>query len=166
MIVVVIVPSGFRDRMRCRSLHLVIAHPMCLPALDSAIIIPHVGFCGRWPIALSSSSVELGNRGIGAGSQFSRSSCSYSCSVFRAVDRGIVETTIPGGKRKRGEGSGYSPIQREDGKGEGGYRRDDDTWGEEKERRRIGILTHTEGGWEGRRRVSSGQRYRRHGLLG
>ena len=49
---------------------------------------------------------------------------------------GIVETTIPGGKRKRGEGSGYSPIQREDGKGEGGYRRVDDTsvmdcWAEE-----------------------------------
>ena len=99
-------------------------------------MIPHVGFYGRWPIALSSSSVELGNRGIGAGSQFSRSSCSYSCSVFRAVDRGIVETTIPGGKRKRGEGSGYSPIQREDGKGEGGYRRVNDTgvmdcWAEE-----------------------------------
>ena len=53
-----------------------------------------------------------------------------------SVDRGIVETTIPGGKRKRGEGSGYSPIQREDGKGEGGYRRVDDTgvmdcWAEE-----------------------------------
>ena len=52
------------------------------------------------------------------------------------MDRGIVETTIPGGKRKRGEGSGYSPIQREDGKGEGGYRRVDDTgimdcWAEE-----------------------------------
>ena len=100
---------------------------MCPPALDSAVMIPHVGFSGRWPIALSSSSVELGNKGIGAGSQFSRSSCSYSCSVFRAVDRGIVETTIPGGKRKRGEGSGYSPIQREDGKGEGGYHRVDDT---------------------------------------
>ena len=40
-----------------------------------------------------------------------------------------------------------------------GYRRDDDTWGEEKERRRIRILTHTEGGWEGRRRVSSRRRY-------
>ena len=52
------------------------------------------------------------------------------------MDRGIVETTILGGKRKRGEGSGYSPIQREDGKGEGGYRRVDDTgvmdcWAEE-----------------------------------
>ena len=40
------------------------------------------------------------------------------------------------GKRKRGEGSGYSPIQREDGKGEGKYRRVDDTgimdcWAEE-----------------------------------
>ena len=47
-----------------------------------------------------------------------------------------------------------------------GNRRDDDTWGEEKERRRIGILTHIEGGWEGQRQVSSGRRYRRHGLLG
>ena len=43
------------------------------------------------------------------------------------MDRGIVETTIPWGKRKRGQGSGYSPIQREDRKGEGGYRRVDDT---------------------------------------
>ena len=79
---------------------------------------------------------RIGEQGIGAGSQFSRSSCSYSCSVFHAVDKGIVETMIPGEKRKRGEGSGYSPIQREDEKGEGGYRRVDDTgvmdcWAEE-----------------------------------
>ena len=52
------------------------------------------------------------------------------------MDRGIVETKIPEGKRKRGEGSGYSPIQREDGKGKGGYRRVNDTglmdcWAEE-----------------------------------
>ena len=114
--------------MHCASLQLVIAHPICLPTLDSEVMIPHVGFCGRWPIGLSSSSVELGKGGFGARSQFSqRSSCSYFCSVFYAVDRGIVETTIPGGKRKRGQGSGYSPIQREDGKGEGGYRRVDDT---------------------------------------
>ena len=46
-----------------------------------------------------------------------------------------------------------------------GYRRDNDTWGEEKERTRIRILTHIEGGWEGRRRVSSSRRYRCHGLL-
>ena len=91
-------------------------------------MIPHVRFCGRWPIGLSSSSVELGKRGFGARSQFSRRSlCSYFCSVFSDVDRGIVETTIPGGKRKRGQGSGYSPIHREDGKGEGGYRRVDDS---------------------------------------
>ena len=91
-------------------------------------MIPHVGFYGRWPIGLSSSSVELGKVGFGARSQFSRRSlCSYFCSVFRAVGRGIVETTIPGEKRKRGQGSGYSPIQREDGKGEGGYCRVDDT---------------------------------------
>ena len=128
MIVVVIVPSGFRDRMHCASLQLVIAHPMCPPALDSEVMILHVGFCGRWPIGLSSSFVVLGKGGFGARSQFSRrSSCSYFCSVFRAMDRGIVETTIPRGKRKRGQGSRYSPIQREDGKGEGGYRRVDDT---------------------------------------
>ena len=101
----------------------VIAHPMCPPALDSEVMIPHVGFCGRWPIGLSSSSVELGKGGFGARSHFSRrSSCSYFCSVFRVVDRGIIETTIPRGKRKRGQGSGYSPIQRKDGKGKGGYR--------------------------------------------
>ena len=128
MIVVVIVPSGFRDQMHCASLQLVIAHPMYPPALDSEVMIPHVGFCGRWPIGLSSSFVELEKGGFGAQSQFSRrSSCSYFCSVFHAVDRGIVETTIPGRKRKRGQGSGYSPIQREDGKGEGGYRQVDDT---------------------------------------
>ena len=46
-----------------------------------------------------------------------------------------------------------------------GYRQDDNTWGEEKERTRIRIVTHTEGGWEGRRRVSSTRRYRHHGLL-
>ena len=91
-------------------------------------MIPHVGFCRRWPIGLSSSSVEMGKGGFGARSQFSqRSLCSYFCSVFCAVDRGIVETTIPGGKRKRGQGSGYSLIQREDAKGKGGYRRVDDT---------------------------------------
>ena len=91
-------------------------------------MIPHVGFCGRWPIGLSSSSVEFGKGGLGARSQFSRrSSCSYFCSVFRAVDRAIVETMIPRRKRKRGQGSRYSPIQREDRKGEGGYRRVDDT---------------------------------------
>ena len=128
MIVVVIVPSGFRDRMQCTSLQLVIAHPICPSALDSEVMIPHVGFCGRWPIGLSSSSVEFGKGGFGARSQFSRRSlCSYLCSVFCAVDRGIVETTIPRGKRKRGQGSGYSPIQREDGKGEGGYHRVEDT---------------------------------------
>ena len=122
MIVVVIVPSDFRDRMHCASLQLVIAHPMCPPALDSEVMIPHVGFCGRWPIGLLSSSVELGKGGFGARSRFSRrSSCSYFCLVFHAVDRGIVETTIPGGKRKRGQGSGYSPIQREDGKDKSGY---------------------------------------------
>ena len=65
-----IVPSGFRDRMHCTGLHLVIVHPMCPPALDSAIMIPHVGFCGRWPIGLSSSSVELGKRGFGQGHSF------------------------------------------------------------------------------------------------
>ena len=43
------------------------------------------------------------------------------------MDKGIVEMTIPGGKRKRGQRSGYSSIQREDGKGEGGYRRVDNT---------------------------------------
>ena len=71
MIVVVIVLSGFRDRMHCASLQLVIAHPMCPPALDSEVMILHVGFCGRWPIDLSSSSVELGKGGFGARSQFS-----------------------------------------------------------------------------------------------
>ena len=114
--------------MHCASLQLVIAHPICPPTLDSKVMIPHVGFCGRWPIGLSSSSVELGKGGFGARSQFSqRSSCSYFCLVFRVVDRDIVETMIPGGKRKRGQGSGYLSIQREDGKGEGEYRRVDDT---------------------------------------
>ena len=120
MIVVVIVPSSFRDRMHCRSLHLVIVHRMCLSALDSAVMIPHVGFCGRWPIALLSSSVELGNKGIGAGSQFSRSSCSYSCSVFRAVDRGIVETTIPGGREREEKDRDTHPYRGRMGRAKAG----------------------------------------------
>ena len=64
MIVVVIVPSGFHDRMHCTNLQLVIAHPICPPALDSEVMIPHVGFSRRWPIGLSSSSVELGIGGL------------------------------------------------------------------------------------------------------
>ena len=64
MIVVVIVPSGFHDRMHCTSLQLVIAHPIRPPALDSKVMIPHVGFCGRWPIGLSSLSIELGIVGL------------------------------------------------------------------------------------------------------
>ena len=70
MIVVVIVPSGFRDRMHCTSLQLVIAHPIYPPALDSKVMIPHVGFSGRWPIGLSSSSVELGIGGLEHGHSF------------------------------------------------------------------------------------------------
>ena len=64
MIVVVMVPSGFRDRMHCTSLQLVIAHPICLLALGSEVMILHVGFSGRWPIGLLSSSVELGIGGL------------------------------------------------------------------------------------------------------
>ena len=64
VIVVVILPSGFRDRMHCRSLQLVIVHPICPAASDSEVMIPHIGFSRRWPIGLSSSSVELGIRGL------------------------------------------------------------------------------------------------------
>ena len=103
VIFVVILPSGFLDRMHCTSLQLVIADPMCPVALDSKVMFAHIGFSGRWPIGLSSSSVELGKGGFGARSQFSRrSSCSYFCSIFRVVDRDIVKTTIPEGKTKRG----------------------------------------------------------------
>ena len=70
MIVVVIVPSGFRDRMHCISLQLVIAHPICPLALDSEVMIQHVGFSGRWPIDLSSSSIELGIGGLEHGHSF------------------------------------------------------------------------------------------------
>ena len=66
----VIVSSGFRDRMHCTSLQLVIAHPICLPPLDSEVMIPHVGFSGRWPIGLSSSFVELGIGGLDHGHSF------------------------------------------------------------------------------------------------
>ena len=133
VIVVVIVTSGFRDRMHCTSLQLVIAHPICPAALDFEVMISHIGFCGRWPIRLSSSSVELG---IGVWS---------TVTVF---PKEFVLLFLLGILR-----SGH------------GYRRDNDTWGEEKERTRIRIVTHTEGGWEGRRRVSSSRRYRHHGLL-
>ena len=70
MIVVVIVPSDFHDRMHCTSLQLVIAHPICPPALDPEVMIPHVGFFGRWPIGLSSSSVEFGIEGLEHGHSF------------------------------------------------------------------------------------------------
>ena len=70
MIVVVIVQSGFRDRMHCTSLQLIIAHSIYPPALDSEVMIPHVGFCGRWPIGLSSSFVELGIGGLEHGHNF------------------------------------------------------------------------------------------------
>ena len=70
MIVVVIVLSSFRDRMHCTSLQLVIAHPICPPALDSEVMIPHVNFSRRWPIGLSSSSVELGIGGLEHGHSF------------------------------------------------------------------------------------------------
>ena len=129
----VIVPSGFRDRMHCASLQLVIAHPICPPALDSEVMIPHVGFCGRWPIGLSCSSVELGKGGLGP------------ITVFPKEFVLLFLLSIPCCGQ--------------------GYRRDGDTWGEEKERTRIRILTHTERGWKGRRRVSSSRLYRRHGLL-
>ena len=121
MIVVVIVPSGFRDRMHCASLQFVIAHPICPPALDSEVMIPHVGFCGRWPIGLSSSFVELGKGGFGARSQFSRrSSCSYFCSVFRAVDRGIVETMIPGGRERENKDLDTHPYRGRMGRAKAG----------------------------------------------
>ena len=66
----VIVSFEFHDRMHCTSLHLVIAHPICPPALDSEVMTPHVGFSGRWPIGLSSSSVELGIGGLEHGHSF------------------------------------------------------------------------------------------------
>ena len=56
----VILPYRFRDRMHCTSLQLVIADPICPTASDSKVMFRHIGFSGRWPIGLSSSSVELG----------------------------------------------------------------------------------------------------------
>ena len=50
--------------MHCTSLQLVIAHPIYPPPLDLEVMIPHVGFSGRWPIGLSSSFVELGIGGL------------------------------------------------------------------------------------------------------
>ena len=70
VIVVVIVPSGFRDQMHCTSLQLVIAHPICPAVLDSEVMILHPGFFGRWPINLSSSFVELGIGGLEHGHSF------------------------------------------------------------------------------------------------
>ena len=70
VIFVVILPSGFRDRMHCTSLQLVIADPICPTASDSKVMFPHIGFSGRWPISLLSSSVELGIGGLEHGHSF------------------------------------------------------------------------------------------------
>ena len=70
MIFVVILQSGFHDRMHCTSLQLVIADPMCPVSSDSKVMFVHIGFSRRWPISLSSSSVELGIRGLEHGHSF------------------------------------------------------------------------------------------------
>ena len=70
VIFVVILPSGFHDRMHCTSLQLVIADPICPAASDSKVMFPHIGFSGRWPIGLSSSFVELGIRVLEHGHSF------------------------------------------------------------------------------------------------
>ena len=85
VIVVVIVPSGFRDRMHCTSLQLVIAHPICPAALDSEVMIPHVGFSGRWPIGLSSSSVELGIGDLEHGHSFPEGVCAPISTRYSAL---------------------------------------------------------------------------------
>ena len=70
VIFVVLLPSGFSDRMHCTSLQLVIADPMCPATSDSKVMFTHIGFSGRWPIGLSSSSVELGIGGLEHGHSF------------------------------------------------------------------------------------------------
>ena len=63
-------------------------------------------------MGLSSSFVEFRKEGFGAQSQFSRrSSCSYFYSVFRAVDRGIVEKTIPGGREREDKDPDTHPYR-------------------------------------------------------
>ena len=70
VIFVVILPSGFRDRMHCTNLQLVIADPICPAASDSKVMFAHIGFSGRWPFGLLSSSVELGIEGFEHGHCF------------------------------------------------------------------------------------------------
>ena len=70
VIFVVILPSGFRDRMHCTSLQLVIADPMCPASSNSKVMFAQIGFSGRWPFGLSSSSVELDIRGFEHGHNF------------------------------------------------------------------------------------------------
>ena len=134
MIVVVIVLSGFRDRMHCTSLLLVIAHPICPPALDSAFMIPHVGFYGRWPIGLSSLSVELGIGGLEHGHSFPEGVRAPISARYSALWTWVSSRRRSLGRRER----------------------------EDKD---LDTHPYTEGGWEGRRQVSSTRRYRRHGLL-
>ena len=64
VIFVVILLSGFRDRMHCTSLQLVIAKPMYPASSDSKVMFAYIAFSGRWPIGLSSFSVELGIGGL------------------------------------------------------------------------------------------------------
>ena len=70
VIFVVILLSGFRDQMHCTSLQLVIADPMCPASSNSKVMFAHIGFSGRWPFGLSSSSVELGIGGLEHGHSF------------------------------------------------------------------------------------------------
>ena len=70
VIFVVILPSGFSDQMHCISLQLVIADPMCPAASDSIVTFALIGFSGRWPIGLSSLSVELSIGGLEHGHSF------------------------------------------------------------------------------------------------
>ena len=70
VIFVVILLSGFRDRMHCTNLQLVIAEPMCPASSDSKVMFAHIAFSGRWPIGLLSLSVELGIGGLEHGHNF------------------------------------------------------------------------------------------------
>ena len=70
VIFVMILPSGFCDRMHCTSLQLVIADPMCPASSDSKVMFAHIGFSGRWPFGLSSLSVELDIGGFEHGHSF------------------------------------------------------------------------------------------------
>ena len=101
---VVIIASGFYDCMHCTSVHVVIPVRVCAASTESEVMVAHKG---RWAFRVGGELWRIGHRGFYARSAiFPSTLSSYIYSLFRVQGMGIVETTIPEGRTKRGEGIG------------------------------------------------------------